>query len=193
MRGLYFSLALLLFSPLLSQQKIPDVVIVVSILRGGEDVGIAFSSLVSKGKVENYVKNLAKLSGGKVEVLNIRNEEDRTSAHFSLKGGKVFREDRQYLQLLINAFPDMHTLRIVLFPLRQIENSLPLHYENEDVIIRNLGMNTFNYEVMRKSETTTPVSLSSSWEKWRFFISSLLFLFSIGAFLMIWGRRRKKK
>jgi hypothetical protein len=193
MKTLSYLLLLILFCfPLAARQKVPDIVIIASIFNGGEDIGVAFSSIVPHEKVRNYVENLARLGGRNLENLKIKDEENITSARFFLKGGKQWEEDKQYIQLFINAFPDLNSLQIVLFPLREIQNSLPLHFENEDVIIKNLGMQSFNYEVIHKRKISSPISLSSKWEKWRLPIFFLLSLSFLSVLFLVLGRRRKQ-
>jgi hypothetical protein len=193
MRVIVFSLLfILLCFPIFPKEEAPDIVIIASILPGGEDIGIAFSSIVPHNKVRDYAENLARLGGRNLENITIKDEENITSAHIFLKGGKQWKDDKQYIQLFINAFPDLNSLHIVLFPLREIENSLPLQFENKDVIIKSLGMKSFNYEVIHKSKISSPISLSTGWEKWRlpiYFLISLSFL--IGVFFFL-GRRRKQ-
>jgi hypothetical protein len=193
MRVIAFSLLfILLCFPIFPKEETPDIVIIASILSGGEDIGIAFSSIVPHNKVRDYAENLARLGGRNLENITIKDEENITSAHIFLKGGKQWKDDKQYIQLFINAFPDLNSLHIVLFPLREIENSLPLQFENKDVIIKSLGMKSFNYEVIHKRKLSSPISLSTGWEKWRLPIYSLVSLsFLIGVFLFL-GRRRKQ-
>ncbi|MBC7327562.1 hypothetical protein H5T87_05555 [bacterium] len=188
-----FSVVFLVFIPLLAQKSSPpEIVIVAAILPEGEDVGIAFSRLIPHNQVEAYIQRLASLGNRNVENLQIRDEEGKTSAHFLLKGGNRWSEDRPYVQLFINSFPDINSLFIVLFPLRKIENSLPLHFENEDIIIRNLGMRKFNYEVRHKKEMTSPISLYSTWERTRFPLFSFAVLV-VSVLAILLGRRRKKR
>jgi len=192
MKTLAFFLLFLLFCfPIFPKEEAPDIVVIASIFAGGEDIGVAFSSIVPHEKVMNYAENLAKLGGRNLENLKIKDEENITSARFFLKGGKQWKEDKQYIQLFINAFPDLNSLHIVLFPLREIQNSLPLQFENEDVIIKSLGMHSFNYEVIHKRKMSSPISLSSGWEKWRLPIYSLLSLSFLGVLFFVLGRRRK--
>jgi hypothetical protein len=193
MKTLAFFLLFLLFCfPIFPKEEAPDIVVIASIFAGGEDIGVAFSSIVPHEKVMNYAENLAKLGGRNLENLKIKDEENITSARFFLKGGKQWKEDKQYIQLFINAFPDLNSLHIVLFPLREIQNSLPLQFENEDVIIKSLGMHSFNYEVIHKRKMSSPISLSSGWEKWRLPIYSLLSLSFLGVLFFVLGRRRRK-
>jgi hypothetical protein len=193
MKTLSFFLLFLLFCfPIFPKEEVPDIVVIASIFAGGEDIGVAFSSIVPHEKVMNYAENLAKLGGRNLENLKIKDEENITSARFFLKGGKQWKEDKQYIQLFINAFPDLNSLHIVLFPLREIQNSLPLQFENEDVIIKSLGMHSFNYEVIHKRKMSSPISLSSGWEKWRLPIYSLLSLSFLGVLFFVLGRRRRK-
>ena len=193
MRVLTFSLLFLLFCfPLFPKEGVPDIVIIASISPEGEDVGIAFSSLVPHSKVRDYAENLARLGGRNLENLKIKDEENITSAHFFLKGGKQWKDDKQYIQLFINAFPDLNSLHIVLFPFRRIDNSLPLQFENKDVIIKSLGMKSFNYEVIHKRKLSSPISLSTGWEKWRPLIYSLVSLTFLLCVFLFLGRRRKQ-
>jgi len=186
-------LLFLLAIPSFPQRTPPDLVIVASLLPTGEDVGIAFSGIVPKERVESYIQKLAQLGGRKVENLKIREEEGKTSAHFLLTGGALWKDDKPYIQLFINSFPDVNSLFIALFPFRKIENTLPLHFENEDVIIRNLGVNSFNYEVVRKRKMASPTSLYSTWEKWRFSFIPLAVVFSLVAAIFLLGRRKGRQ
>lgn len=187
-------LLILLFSLCsFSQKQPPDLVIVASLLEGGEDIGIAFSKIIPKEKVESYINNLAQLGGRRIENLKIKDEEGTTSAHFLLTGGKLWGEDKPYIQLFINAFPDMDTLFVALFPLRKIENTLPLHFENENIIIRNLGVKSFNYEIKHKRKSEVPISLYSTWERWRFPLVSLTSLFVVAVTILILGRRKGRQ
>lgn len=186
-------LLFLLAIPSFPQRTPPDLVIVASLLPTGEDVGIAFSGIVPKERVENYIQKLAQLGGRKVENLKIREEEGKTSAHFLLTGGALWNDDKPYIQLFINSFPDVNSLFIALFPFRKIENTLPLHFENEDVIIRNLGVNSFNYEVVHKRKMASPTSLYSTWEKWRFSFIPLAVVFSLVAAIFLLGRRKGRQ
>lgn len=176
-----------------SQKTPPNLVIVATLFPEGEEVGIAFSTIIPKENLEIYIQNLAKLGGRKVEDLRIKDEEGKTSAHFLLKGGKLWGDDKPYIQLFINAFPDMDYLYIALFPLRQIENTIPLHFENEDVIIRNLGVKSFNYEIKHKRKLSSPTTLYSTWEKWRLPYIPLAVVFFVIVAIFLSGRRKGRQ
>lgn len=175
------------------EKQVPDVVIICSLLPGGkEDVGIAFSHVVAEDKAKEYVERLGHFLGGEVTDLRIRAEEGITSAHFRISNGREWEDDRGYLQAFINAFNDVRSLRIVLFPFRPLRNSLPLRFENDKVIINNLGMGNFNYEVLLKEEKPRNVSLYSLWERGRlfFYLFAGIVVVSLGTFLTL--RRRKR-
>jgi len=191
-KTLFFLLPLLLSLPSFPQKTSPDIVIVASLLSGEEDVGIAFSQTVPRERVESYLQSLAQLGGRMVEDIQINEEEGKTSAHFLLKGGKQWGDDKPYIQMFVNAFPDMDSLFIVLFPLRQIENTLPLHFENEDIIIKSSGVDSFNYEVRHKREMTSATSLYSAWEKWRLPLI-LAGIFTITMVISVVGRRKRRQ
>ncbi len=186
-------LLFLLSLPSLPQKPPPDLVIVASLLPEGEDVGIAFSHTIPREKVESYIRNLAKLGNREVKNLTIREEEGKTSAHFLLIGGKRWGDDKPYVQLFINAFSDIDSLFLVLFPSRQIGSTLPLHFENEDIIIKNLGVKSFNYEIRHKRKMASPTSLYSSWEKWRFSLIPLAFVLSLIFVIFLRERRKGRK
>ncbi len=175
------------------EKQMPEVVIICSLLPGGkEDVGIAFSYVVSEDKVKEYVERLGHFWGGDVTDLRIREEEGITSAHLQMSKGKGWEDERGYLQAFINAFSDLRSLRIVLLPFRPLRNSLPLRFENDKIIINNLGMGNFNYEVLFKEEKPRNVSLYSFWERGRlfFYLFGGIVVVSLGTFLTL--RRRKR-